>query len=180
MPVGVPVEPPGRVVDLAHEVDLRERAFDHYDHEQAEAMGARKDAGKHDPPGASRGARHAGAVPMISAHDRRHHAIAKARERRAAELAPVLAEIDRAVRSVGWAAARPVVVNAMSPVRVTAPRGVWRQRIGKRAGRRILAGLAGLPVQQRFPLAASQSGYSVLREARDWCPQRTSNTGACR
>ena len=82
--------------------------------------------------------------------ERRSYAIARGRERRADELAPTLAEVDRLVAEVGWRRARPVVEAAMAPVRVSGPRGRWRHRVGKRSGGRIVAGLAALPVQERL------------------------------
>ena len=94
--------------------------------------------------------------------ERRSYAIARSRERRADELAPLVAEGDRAVAEVGWHRARPVVEAAMAPVRVTGPRGAWRHRVGKRTGGRIVAGLAQLPAQGRLPLvAASQRDRRV-------------------
>ncbi|MDA8310236.1 MAG: hypothetical protein M0Z46_06420 [Actinomycetota bacterium] len=88
----------------------------------------------------------------LTAHERRRYAIRKAGERRAEELAPVLAEVDRLVAEVGWATARPVVEAVMAPVRVTGPRGVWRHRVGKQTGGRLLAALGTLPVQCTLPL----------------------------
>ena len=95
-------------------------------------------------------------APAPSTHERRSYAIARSRDRRAAELAPLLAEVDRLVSEVGWSRARPVVEAAMAPVRVTGPRGVWRSRVGKRAGARIVAALSVLPVQERLALDVSQ------------------------
>ncbi len=111
-------------------------------------------------------------VGTLTAHDRRRYAIARGRERRAAELAPVLAE-------VGWRQARPVVAAVMTPIRVTGPRGVWCRRVGKRAGARLVAALSALPAPERLPLSLSQPSCSVLREARDWCPP-TLSAGAGR
>lgn len=92
-------------------------------------------------------------MSAITAAERRVYAIARSRERRAAELAPIVAEIDRLVAEVGWRRARPVVEAAIGPlVRVTGPRGAWRHRVGKRTGARIVAGLVALPVQERFDL----------------------------
>lgn len=85
-------------------------------------------------------------------YERRARAIARSRQRRADELAPLLAEVDRAVAEVGWLRARPVVVGVMAPVPVTGPRGAWRRRLGKRTGARLLAELTALPVQVRLPL----------------------------
>ena len=93
---------------------------------------------------------------------RRSYAIARSRERRADELAPLVAEVDRPVAEVGWRRARPVVEAAMAPVRVTGPRGAWRHRVGKRCGGRIVAGLAALPAQGRLPL--SQPSRNVHEE----------------
>jgi len=80
-------------------------------------------------------------------------AIARSRERRRAELAPLRQQVARAVAEVGWARAKPVVVAAMGPVKVAGPRGVWAERMGKRAGARILAELRSFPVQGSLPLA---------------------------
>ena len=85
--------------------------------------------------------------------ERRSYAIARSRERRADELAPLVAEVDRAVAEVGWRRARPVVEAAMTPVRVTGSRGRWRHRVGKRSGGRILAALSALPAQGRLDFA---------------------------
>lgn len=87
-----------------------------------------------------------------TALERRAHAIARSRERRAAELAPLRAEVARRVEEVGWRQARPVVEAVMAPLRVTGPRGAWRHRVGKRTGARLLAGLRALPVQERLTL----------------------------
>ena len=51
----------------------------------------------------------------LTAHEYQRYAIGKARERRAAELAPLLAEVDRLVAEVGWEQARPVVCDALGP-----------------------------------------------------------------
>jgi hypothetical protein len=101
---------------------------------------------------------HASAIAYANASAvlRRQRAIARSRERRAADLAPLRAEVDRLVSEVGWERARPIVEAVMAPVRVSGPRGVWRSRVGKRTGRRILAELAALPVQERFALSLSQ------------------------
>ena len=101
-------------------------------------------------------------APVLTAAQRQRFAIAQSRERREHELAPMVAEIDRLVVEVGWRRARPVVEAAMTPVRVSGPRGVWRHRVGKRSGGRILAALSALPAQGRLPLvAASQRGRRV-------------------
>jgi hypothetical protein len=97
----------------------------------------------------------------LTAHERRRYAIVKTRERRDRELAPLRAEVARAVAEVGWTRARPVVEATMAPVRVSGPRGVWRSRVGKRIGARILSALAALPVQERFTLSLVQPGRRV-------------------
>lgn len=100
----------------------------------------------------------------LTAHERRQRAIARSRERREHELAPLRSEVDRAVAEVGWRQARPIVEAVMAPVRVTGPRGVWRSRVGKRTGARILAGLRALPVQGHLNLgSAVNPGCSVDR-----------------
>lgn len=94
---------------------------------------------------------------ILTAHERRRYAIGKARERRAAELAPLVAEVDRLVGEVGWHQARPVVETVLGPtVRVTGPRGRWRAKVGKRNGAAILAELAALPVQETLPLMSQR------------------------
>ena len=95
------------------------------------------------------------ARPLLTTEQRRAHAIARSRERRAAELAPLRAEVDRLVEEVGWRQARPVVEAVMAPLRVTGPRGAWRHRMGKRSGARLRADLAVLPVQGRLDLGNS-------------------------
>ncbi len=88
-----------------------------------------------------------------TALERRRYAIVKGAEHREHDLAPLRAEVARAVAEVGWARARPVVEAVLGPmVRVTGPRGAWRHRVGKRAGARIVAGLGALPVQGRLAL----------------------------
>lgn len=90
----------------------------------------------------------------LTDHERRRRVIAHARDRRTAELAPLRAEVARAVAEVGWTRARPVVEAALGPgIHVSGPRGAWRGRVGKRAGARILAGLAALPAQLALPLS---------------------------
>jgi hypothetical protein len=91
-----------------------------------------------------------------TALERRAHAIARSRERRAAELAPLRAEVARRVSEVGWERARPVVEAAMAPVRVSGPRVVWRQRVGRRTRTRVLAALGALPVQGRLCLPVTE------------------------
>ena len=99
----------------------------------------------------------------LTAHERQRYAIGKARERRAVERAPIRAEVDRLVADVGWRQARPVVAAVMAPVRVTGPRGVWRHRVGKRAGARLVDGLGVLPAQGCLPLHASHPCRTVER-----------------
>ncbi|HVC14459.1 MAG TPA: hypothetical protein VND62_06330 [Acidimicrobiales bacterium] len=108
------------------------------------------------------------ARPLLTGDQRKRYAIARTRERRADELAPLLAQVDRSVAEVGWRRARAVVADAMAPVRVTGPRGAWRRRMGKRTGARILAGLSTLPVQGRLPLNA-QPGRTLTRERKPQC-----------
>ena len=101
-------------------------------------------------------------APTLTAHERRSYAIARSRERRAAELAPLLAEIDRLVSEVGWSRARPVVREVLgSHVLVSRPAGKWRAKVGKRAGARIVAALSALPIQERLVLDVSQPSRRV-------------------
>ena len=101
-------------------------------------------------------------APVLTAHERRSYAIARSRERRTAELAPLLAEIDRLVSEVGWSRARPIVREVLgSHVLVSRPAGRWRAKVGKRAGARIVAALTALPVQERLVLDVSQHSRNV-------------------
>ncbi len=101
-------------------------------------------------------------APAVGAHERRRRAIARSRERRAVELAPLRSEVARLVAEVGWSRARPVVREVLGPlVKVTGPRGAWRHRVGKRAGARIVAALFALPVQERLPLYVLQPSRRV-------------------
>ena len=101
-------------------------------------------------------------APVVGAYERRRRAIARSRDRRAAELAPLLAEVDRLVAEVGWSRARPVVREVLGPhVLVSRPTGRWRAKVGKRAGARIVAALTTLPVQERLPLDVSQPSRRV-------------------
>jgi len=59
-------------------------------------------------------------VTTRSAAQRR--AIAQARERREAERAALVAEIDRVVRVIGWSRARPVIADMLAPCPVVGPR----------------------------------------------------------
>ena len=94
-------------------------------------------------------------MSAYTALERRSYAIARSAEHRDHELAPLRAEVARAIAEVGWSRARPVVEAVLGPmVRVTGPRGAWRHRVGKRAGARIVAGLGALPVQGRLDIAA--------------------------
>ena len=96
-------------------------------------------------------------APTLTAHERRSYAIARSRGRRTAELAPLLAEVDRLVSEVGWSRARPVICAVLGPhVLVSRPAGRWRAKVGKRAGARIVAALSVLPVQERLALDVSQ------------------------
>jgi hypothetical protein len=93
-------------------------------------------------------------MATLTAYERRRYAIARSRERRAAELAPRLAEVDRLVSEVGWSRARPVVREVLGPhVLVSRPAGRWRAKVGKRAGARIVAAVSALPAQQTLPLS---------------------------
>lgn len=96
-----------------------------------------------------------------TALERRAHAIAEARECRAAELAPLRAQVDALVSEVGWTRARPVVEAVMAPLRVTGLRGAWRHRVGKRNGARLLAALRALPVQGRLTLPPRRSVFDA-------------------
>jgi hypothetical protein len=101
---------------------------------------------------------------ILTAAGKRNYAIAKTKERRDAELAPLRAEVAAAIAEVGWTRARPVVETVLGPgVRVSGPssRAAWWHKVGKRSGARILAELAALPVQQRFALSLLQPGRSV-------------------
>lgn len=89
---------------------------------------------------------------------RRSRAIARAREARRVELAPIRGDVADAISAVGWRRARPVIAAALDPVPVTGPHGAWWSRIGKRSARVILAGLSALPaepVQGRLALASA-------------------------
>jgi len=89
----------------------------------------------------------------LTAEDRRHYAIVKSRARRTEQLAPLRAEIARAIVEVGWARAKPVVVAVLAPRwHVGGARGPWIEHVGVRSGQRILTGLTALPVQGRLPL----------------------------
>ena len=74
----------------------------------------------------------------MSARDR---AIVAARARRAAELAPLRAEVARAIDRVGWRRARPVVAQVLG-VRPNGLRGGWWAKVGKRSGARLLVALS--------------------------------------
>jgi len=102
----------------------------------------------------------------LTAAERRTYAIARTKERRASELAPLLAEVDRAVAEIGWPRARLVVVEVMAPVRVSGPRGAWRRRMGKRTGGRILAALSALPAQQRLAIEPPARTLTVMSRER--------------
>ena len=106
-------------------------------------------------------------APTVGAHERRSYAIARSRERRTAELAPLLAEIDRLVSEVGWSRARPIVREVLGPhVLVSRPAGKWRAKVGKRAGARIVAELATRPVQGRFGLSMHRGSTLGTQEGR--------------
>ena len=92
----------------------------------------------------------------LTEHQRRQRIIARARDTRAADLSPLRAEVMALVAAVGWDRARPIVVEVMSPVKVSGPSGVWRSRIGKRTGARLVTALSVLPVQERLPLPISE------------------------
>jgi hypothetical protein len=98
----------------------------------------------------------------LGANGRRAAAIARSKRQRAAELAPLVAEVEALVAAVGWHQAAPVVVEIMSPVRVTGPRGAWRHRVGKRTGRRLVAALSPLPAQDHLPLVHASSRASIV------------------
>jgi len=104
-------------------------------------------------------------APVLTAHGRRSYAIARSRELREHELAPLRSEVDHLVSDVGWDRARPVVETVMAPVRVSGPRGASRSQAGKRAGARLLADLTPLPVQERLDFAAHPT-HRLAREMR--------------
>jgi hypothetical protein len=87
-----------------------------------------------------------------SAEELRTFAVARAMERRRAELTPLGSEIAAAIARVGWRRARPVIVSVLAPVPVSGPHGAWWERVGKRSGTRIPAGLRALSVQGRLDL----------------------------
>lgn len=65
-----------------------------------------------------------------------------------------------AIKVVGWSKARPVIEGALGTVPVKGSHGAWWGQVGKRAGARILAGLAAIPVephQERLPLKRVRS-----------------------
>jgi hypothetical protein len=74
----------------------------------------------------------------MSARDR---AIAASRARRAAELAPLRAEVVQAIDRVGWRRARPVVAQVLG-VRPSGLHGGWWAKVGKRSGARLLLALS--------------------------------------
>jgi hypothetical protein len=101
--------------------------------------------------------------------ERRRVAIARARARREQELAPLRAEVARAVAAVGWRRAKPVIAQVLGPRwHVGGPRGPWWDHVGRRSGARILAELAALPAQGRLPLRAPErretAGYSLRHQ----------------
>jgi hypothetical protein len=97
--------------------------------------------------------------------ERQAFAIARAKERSAAEHAALVAEVDAAVATVGWRLARPVVAAVLPGVVLCGPRGRWRRSLRKRSGRRLLAGLAALPIQGRLALApVTERGRRVRAE----------------
>ena len=101
-------------------------------------------------------------APVLTAHERRRRAIARSQERRAVELAPLVAEVDRLVSEVGWQRAAPIIRDVLGPhVLVSRPLGRWRAKVGKRAGARLVAVLAALPAQERFALDVSQPTRNV-------------------
>jgi hypothetical protein len=90
--------------------------------------------------------------------ERQAFARARARERRAIELAPLRSEIAHAIEEVGWRRAKPVVATVLAPRwHVGGPKGQWWEHVGKRSGARILAGLKSLPVQSHFDLSTTAS-----------------------
>lgn len=74
----------------------------------------------------------------------RFAAIARSQARRAEELVPVRQRVAEAIDRVGWRRAR-LVVEAALGVPVPRRSGLPWDRVGKRAGARILAGLAPAP-----------------------------------
>jgi hypothetical protein len=84
--------------------------------------------------------------------ERQAFAVARAKERSAAERAALVAEVDAMVAAVGWRQARPVVADVLPVAVIWGPRGRWRRSLRKRTGRRLLAELAALPTQGRLRL----------------------------
>jgi hypothetical protein len=90
---------------------------------------------------------------LFTAAQRR--AIARSREARRIKLAPLHAEIEAAIADVGWRRARPVIQSVLEPLHVAGRRGRWWERVGVRAGSRILAELREMPCQGRLPFGPS-------------------------
>lgn len=85
--------------------------------------------------------------------ERQAYAIARAREERRVELAPLRQEVANAIAVLGWRRAGPVVRAVMAPVPVSGLHGGWWSVVGKRNGARLLEALAGVsepPRQRRF------------------------------
>jgi hypothetical protein len=92
-------------------------------------------------------------VTRWSSEQRKLYAMAKARERRRAELEPLRTAVDDAICAVGWRRARPVVEEIMG-FPVPRQRGAWWSRVGRRNGTRLLTELIQLrdstPCQPRL------------------------------
>jgi hypothetical protein len=69
-----------------------------------------------------------------------------AQQKRAAQLAPLHAEIGAAIERLGWRRARPIVADVIGHA-TGGCHGSWRRKVGKRNGARLLARLQAEPVQ---------------------------------
>jgi hypothetical protein len=116
-----------------------------------------------------------------SAEQRRARAIARARERRRAELEPLRVAVDDAISGLGWRRVRPVVEAVMGfPIR--SQRGAWWSRVGKRNGGRLLVALSEArqdpsPQLRLFAVTTGRTDRHVIATSSDRPVSRTVGGG---
>jgi hypothetical protein len=120
------------------------------------------------------------------AERQRTWAIMNARQRRMRQLAPLHADITRAIEQLGWKRARPIVVDVVGHAH-GGRRGTWWRKVGKRNGTKLLTRLRAEPVQrvlfdrqtiEHIASTANQRGpphtatHTSERATRPFAPQK--------
>jgi hypothetical protein len=79
----------------------------------------------------------------------RDFAIMRSRQERAIELLPLRTQIDDAIEALGWRRAKPIVCEVLG-LHITAQRGEWWAKVGKRNGAELLTALRAEKDRPRY------------------------------